>query len=135
MIFASKMPRDLSHDPYPWAVYVWPHAPEINASMRYGTEDEAIRQAIGSYVHGFKPRPEFDHVQHNEPNPILVAFRNRAEDVTLDYWAWALEAEAAFGGWSSWNHSDHPAHSLTIATDAQIEHARRVLERLAKFSG
>ena len=46
-------------DPHPWAVYVWPHAPRINASMRYATEEEAERQAFGSYVHGFYPRPGY----------------------------------------------------------------------------
>lgn len=122
MIFASKSPRDLNRDPAPFRIWTGPWA---------GTR---AAQAVPGMTE-LDPRPEFGHVQHNQPNPILVAFRNRAEDVTLDYWAWALEAEAAFGGWSSWNHSDHPAHSLTIATDAQIDHARRVLERLANFAG
>lgn len=69
----------------------------------------------------------------SKTNPILVAFRTREPDVTLDFWLWAFDAEAAFGGWTEWDDPRHPAHSLTRAADAQIDHARRVLTRLAVF--
>ena len=49
-MYASMTPRDLSHDPHP----------------RY---DPAAN-----------PRPEYDHMQHNAPNPILTWFRAVIED-------------------------------------------------------
>ncbi len=61
----------------------------------------------------FDPRPEYDHTQHNEPNPILV-------DARLD---------------DEFNPSHILAHLLGYAeamdaSSAHIDHARRVLERL-----
>ena len=125
--YASKTPRDLNHDPHPWAVYVWPHQPRINASMRYATKDEAERQAFGSYVHGFYPRPEFDHVQHNEPNPILMAFRRYAAEMKRER-GWTVAMTAL-----SWDRDafDPFVDMYDLAT---LAHARRVLERLANLS-
>lgn len=129
--YASKTPRDLNHDPHPWAVYVWPHPPRINASMRYATKDETERQAFGSYVHGFYPRPEFDHVQHNEPNPILVYLRDAmtrpgSEGLVLAYVAeeqlYSIREAEQFGAVAAYGFP---------ATREHVAHARRVLERLA----
>lgn len=120
-MYASKTPRDLSHDPYPWAVYVWPHPPRINASMRYATKDEAERQAFGSYVHGFYPRPEFDHVQHNEPNPLLILWRETTDGDMRGWGAWLTLAayDMIYDG---------------LCTEAHKEHASRVLTCLANLS-
>jgi len=68
----------------------------------------------------FDPRPEFDHVQHNEPNPILIAFRKDARMHGL--------AEALAYDW--------PDHWMWFQdyTDEMVTHARRVLTRLANLA-
>jgi hypothetical protein len=67
----------------------------------------------------YVPRPEFDHAQHNEPNPILVEVRRDfpKEGESYDWWAWAVSSAPD----PSW-------------TPEQIDHARRVLTRLATLS-
>lgn len=117
MIFASKTPRDLNHDPAPW----------IN-------EDD-IRErrpdyVVGQYPHRepiYDPRPEFDHVQHNEPNPVLVAFRlidgNRKE-----YADWVRDFDAYPEFWQRQG-GQYPQY-----TPDQVDHARRVLSRLARLT-
>ena len=110
-MFASKTPRDLNNDPVPHA------------------------ERGGTTV--FAPRPEFDHAQHNEPNPVLIAFR---EDKVLEVperalvWSVAIDAFGMFGGWKSWGKPDHPHYVLTTATPEQIEHARRVVNLLKEAS-
>jgi hypothetical protein len=104
-MFASKTPRDLNHDHRPYRL--------VNGRL----PDDRFRVAWNKfYVHD--PRPEFDHAQHNEPNPILVAFRADLEDdvTPRERVLWWL----AYG-------IDH----YSTATDVQCDHARRVLTRLA----
>lgn len=119
MIFASKTPRDLNHDPKPW-----------RTPRGYARQSHNV---MGILTHD--PRPENDHPQHNEPNPILVAFRGRAADESLDFWLWGLAAESAFGGWVAWENPRHPFHILLRSSETQRDHARRVLTRLANLSG
>lgn len=130
-MFASKTPRDLNHDPAP---FVFPET-----GMRSAAE-------FGPY----DPRPEFDHVQHNEPNPILEALRQgEREDgsplteVAADYLA-ALDIYAHHGDKpgrvksGEWSDAD-PFDVVTcwplqmLDTD-QMDHARRVLTRLANLT-
>jgi hypothetical protein len=98
VIYASRTPRDLNHDPKPYT-------------------DESGRHATGYFSRDCRPHPEFDHVQHNEPNPILVSFRANDQHPDAQRWADSLRQPSL----SSW-HNASPDH---------IEHARRVLERLA----
>lgn len=133
-MFSSKTPRDLNHDPYP---NVWDGHTPFN-QMR--ADHDKFRKGapvgvIGSMTYLHRPRPEFDHVQHNPPNRVLTAFRTREPDVTLDFWLFAFSAYAAFGGWSDWDDPRHPVHALAMATEEEIDHARRVLTRLAHLSG
>jgi hypothetical protein len=96
--------------------------------MRYATEDEAKRQAIGSYIHGRKPRPEFDHVQHNPPNPILSAFRNDVADVFVPE---EFDVAAVARSWIDGDALDlyEDMHDSSL-----IDHARKVLQRLANLT-
>ena len=122
-MFASKTPRDLN-----------PHSVIMTGA---GTPPLCTCGWQGRRFDGpilAEHIAEFDHVQHDEPNPILVTFRRRADDETLDFWICGLDALAAFGGWTEWDSPRHPLHSLTLATDEQIDHARRVLTRLANLS-
>lgn len=100
-MFASKTPRDLSNDPAP-------HITKKGNRVKYPW------LAPGG---AYGPRPEFDHKQHNEPNPILVWARER-HDAGEDYGTilWRMNNGGASG------------------TDAQYTHARRVLTRLAALS-
>ena len=66
----------------------------------------------------YDPRPEYDAVQHNEPNPILVKFRSR--DYPASYWAHRL------------GKGDLPVG--VEATEGHVHHARKVLSRLAALT-
>lgn len=116
MMFASKTPRDLNHDPEPWV------APD-------GTRRVFSHVEIG--IKRFDPRPEFDHVQHNEPNPILVDFRDYAKE---------HGDSAALA--RHWTRDDQQWWDVTrstrlisvdepVGTPEQEDHARKVLTRLA----
>lgn len=98
-MYASKTPRDLNHDPRPYR----------NDHNEARVKHYIIGQERQGWIHD--PRPEFDHVQHNEPNPILVAHR-------LDRGA-----------------NIYYAHLPEYPTEAHIKHAHRVLTRLAAFVG
>lgn len=100
-MFASKTPRDLNHDPEPWT----------------GPWGEDRHGPIGGWSSVWSPRPEFDHVQHNEPNPILVAFRSGK--YPAGYWAHRLAK------------GDLPV-AVDKASTNEIDHARRVLARLTE---
>ncbi|MBN9176087.1 MAG: hypothetical protein J0I43_01775 [Microbacterium sp.] len=127
-MFASKTPRDLNHDAHPWAHtacgYEWCDDFGGRFSFNNGTGNE------------FSPRREFDHVQHNEPNPILVRFRKWIEGEELadphwvDQWIVALDQLDAFGGFVEWDEPSSPFHVLTTASPEQIAHARRVFNLL-----
>jgi hypothetical protein len=70
----------------------------------------------------------------HEPNPVLLGYREhvaRRGTSTADEWLSALAAYDAFGGYDLWDHRKNVYHSLTTATEWQIEHARRVIEKLA----
>ena len=80
------------------------------------------------------PREDGWDEPSNEPNPVLIAFRATLEEFPhLGAWAWAtaFDAHAAFGGYKTWEHPRNVYHALTVARPDQIEHARRVIGRLA----
>jgi hypothetical protein len=118
MMFASKTPRDLNRDPEPWRA---PTSPE------YRVSEEHRAYASIRLVHD--PRPEYDHPQHNEPNPVLTRFR---QDCAR--WGFNIRTEAYM-----WLHddvlSDTGLWSSLGARDEHIAHARRVLTRLARMVG
>lgn len=101
--FSSKTPRDLNHDPQP---YIGLYGDHVNA---------AAARWEGGRPHA--PRPEFDHPQHNEPNPILVSFRANDQNPDPAQWAEWLRLPS-LGPWH-YARRDH------------IDHARRVFLRLA----
>lgn len=106
-MFASKTPRDLNHDTHPWL-----HDHHWACSDNGGRF--RFNNGIGNV---FDPRPEFDHVQHNEPNPILVAFRVQGRK-PADF-LWRLGS---------------PASTEVVYGVEQSRHARRVLGRLARLA-
>ena len=110
MIFASTTGRDLSHDSHPY-----------RQMMGYARERD-LESAPDTHAYVFDPRPEFDHVQHNEPNRILVEFR---EDVRLNPTIPAAHLALI------WVERDLFAFEVDGATLAHADHARRVLNRLA----
>lgn len=122
MMFASKSPRDLNHDPEPWQGGVMGG----RASDELMRRREAMTFQTGWH---YNPRPEFDHVQHNAPNPILTYARqylNREGDKAYMYGVWrdALLFRGPFS---------EDVKMLT-PTSELMAHARRVLGRLASLA-
>lgn len=118
MQFSSKTPRDLSHDPQPWSVGDT-HGRELRSDI------EPPETAVVDWAE-YVPRPEFDHVQHNKPNVILVAIRVLLED--------ADEASAAFYA-DAGKYLTGGTHALGIPIqEGMSDHARRVLNRLARLT-
>lgn len=124
MIFSSKTPRDLNRDPLP---YVWNgHFPTARK------RDDCRTTFRVSPDYERDPRPEFDHTQHNEPNPILsfilrdAVEQDAAENPPIidlaDTARYVLEMGLEAGEYDE-------AH-----TPEQIDHARRVLTRLANLA-
>jgi len=110
MMFASKTPRDLNADPEPW------HG---NQGDRYAYPQECGRE--GAEVI-FDPRPEYDHAQHNEPNWLLIAFREEPKEPG--------ETDAQRIAW--WLGIAIP--DATEASEGESDHAHRVLSRLAHLT-
>ncbi|MDF2506313.1 MAG: hypothetical protein K0Q52_172 [Microbacterium sp.] len=122
-IFSSRTPRDLNRDPAPW---VWLEHGERRG--RTGGELQ-LPQADG-WKSRYEPRPEYEHVQHNEPNPILVDVRKfRALRLKMNNpkgWAYILRVvERAVTA---------RAYADVTVTEEHIDHARRVLTRLARLA-
>ena len=112
-IYASKTPRDLIRDPHPW---LDPEAdPRVTPYWRTSYQMTGMVNA---------PRPEFDHVQHNEPNPILLAFRRDADEMKRER-GWTVAMTAL-----SWDRDAFDPF-VDMYDLAVLDHARRVLERLA----
>ncbi len=102
-MFASKTPRDLNYDPEPMI--------DPFSGMRFPVADELLG-------YEYHPRPEFDHVQHNELNPILRDLRE-FWPVIIDDWIAALD--------DPW-FMDGVPKEFGVATEEHREHARRVLQ-------
>lgn len=124
-MYASKTPHDLNHDPLP---YVWNgHHPTARK------RDDCRTTFRVSPDYERDPRPEFDHVQHNEPNPALIELRANLTKggaanaraiirIRLKSLEWAMAEHE--NGWQR----------FTPETVAHIDHARRVLMRLANLA-
>jgi len=112
MMFASKTPRDLNHDSEPWVTN------EVEP-MRFGPELMPRRDDR------FDPRPEFDHVQHNEPNPILLDFRDSGGNAM----EWRDVIESRDGDAFLAQTPREFGHIIP----GHIVHAIRVLNRLARI--
>lgn len=108
-MFASKTPSDLNHDRLPYEGISGGRgmAPYV---------DQGVRAR-------YTPRPEFDHVQHNEPNPFLSAFRL---DVQLQSPVLSTARCAQL-----WLKHDIFTRIDPAAKKAHVDHARVVLARLA----
>lgn len=119
MMFASKTPRDLNHDPRPLST--------LGTGRRVRVGSEYAGETV------LNPRPEYDHPQHNEPNRLLVDFR--AIDAGRgEYARWLLDIDENPAFWEL-----QPGHGLLWGVmvgyeAAHIDHARRVLTRLARFT-
>lgn len=103
MLFSSREP--FNDDPLPYVTY----ADERRTHVRSKEWDMQSDGAV-EYVRVYDPRPEYEHLQRNPTNPILVARRrNPGENIyykDLEYWP----------------------------SDAEIEHARKVLTRLSNLN-
>ena len=113
-IFASKTPRDLN-----------PHGVIMTGAgtlplclcgwQRRRLDGPTLAEHIA----------EFDHVQHNAPNPILVAFReHNTEAARTDSW----KVPASPEDWIKYTEKAY------IGPSEHTYHARRVLARLANLS-
>lgn len=123
--YTSKTPRMLNHDPHP-----------ITAGKAGGRialwEHELLADRFPDAAHD--PRPEFDHEQHNEPNPILIDFRRMIRDdwdmpegllwLYAGSWVDLIDEDPHMSKPDNWG-------PLTGTTQPAIDHARRVLTRLA----
>ena len=116
MMFASKTPRDLnSHVAFMTGAGT---PPLCSCGWQGRRHDGPI---LAEHI------AEFDHVQHNEPNPILTWHRNTtrhgmnaiAARYILDHWG----ATVGFVG---------SVHIIDYTPEHEI-HARRVLTRLANL--
>lgn len=119
-MFSSKTPRDLNHDPHPY-VDQW--------GIDRNDDGDPAGYDFDALFH-FDPRPEFDHVQHNEPNPILVAFRARSDKHGMD-------AEDRANLSRAWLQAPRYYERRLVEgrlSRQERDHARRVLTRLANFS-
>lgn len=121
-LYVSKTPRDLNHDPEPWQVYA-----QGVPSWRRNHHRDRFENGFGEIViDRHVPRPEFDHVQHNEPSQVLVGFRRWSERFTH-----CTVPELARIELINMKHGSGIFQG--DATDEEIVHARRVLERLARL--
>lgn len=130
MMFASKTPRNLNHDPEPY-VLTYDGENERRVTEAYAAMIEAPYENVFDEVvrKHHDPRPEFDHPQCNEPNPILVALRT----------AMAVDAAWAIDRFQDALDADERAPEMIRATarevsEAQRDHARLVLTRLAALT-
>lgn len=109
-LYSSREPFNVDPAPYygPWGRSAIPGG---------GFEGEAL---------SFEPRPEYDRPQNNPTNPILTDIRkNRPEGVSwtkmLKHYNWVTFAAAHYIT-EDWER---------ITDESQIDHARKVLTRLA----
>ena len=74
--------------------------------------------------------------REHSPNPILMQLRVGSRDqFTVASFLIAIDAQLAFGGYSTWDSPGHPFHFMIHTTDDQAEHARRVLHRWVDIYG
>jgi hypothetical protein len=102
---------------------IFASTPPHNTDPKPYRSGSGIRAAEpNGIIRNYRPRPEFDQPRAHDANPILVEFRRSSPFDVAD----AAAREAA------WLRA--PAAPAVAATPAQIDHARRVLIRLAGWS-
>lgn len=117
-MFSSKPPRE-NNDPHP---NVWDGHSPYN-QMRGDTDMFREGAPYNFERYSYRPRPEFDHIQHNEPNYLLV----EAREFGADYEAWVSAlSDPGFTAETA------EAYGVSITHD-HVTHAVRVLTRLANF--
>jgi hypothetical protein len=124
MIFGSRDPQTLNSDPEPWIVDPEPEG--INHGIDLWRVSDKWKR--GYLSHGpsacgyiFSLRPEFTPTLAHPHNPILAAFRYSRPEFRLEFLSGTDGA--------CWIAEDLAPE----ATPDQIDHARRVLTRLAKW--
>jgi hypothetical protein len=103
--------------------------PEFNTTrdpLPYVDRQGGFRADRATPTTRFDPRPEFDH----PVNRILEAFR---ENPDIDLWDMGFAMFTTYGGERDWETEGHYFHSFTVASINEIDHARRVLARLANW--
>lgn len=132
MMFASKTPSDHNQDPEPYVVtYNGENARRVTAayaSMLDTPFENNYDERVEMSSH---PRPEFDLAQHNEPNPVLTAFR-QIDAGRGEYADWVRDFDERPEFWTR-GHNGTPSR-FPQYTPAQVAHARRVLSRLAALA-
>ena len=118
-MYASKTPRDLNRDPQPY----W----EGGERVSIAPGDTYLRAIMAT---SFDPRPEFDHVQHNKPNRLLIDFR-RIDGGRGEYADWVRDIDENRGWWVS---QMAPSGNTIGYAPHEIQHARKVLTRLANLA-
>jgi hypothetical protein len=93
---ASKTPRDLNRDKAPWVhtsspehrFYVPEPADYDGTALIVEGEDAGQWTEWGGPGCVYDPRPEYDHVQHNDSNIVLEDFRRAlaGKDPVHTYW-------------------------------------------------
>ena len=111
-MFASKTPRDLTS-----------HAATICGRCDAEFAEDGIYSED-------EHRDYHQPAQHNEPNPILCGMREDVDEFTKDCGgAYSLSDHAKF-----WLRCLPDQEEQDLATPEQIDHARRVLARLANLA-
>lgn len=131
MLFSSRPP--FSDDAYPYVDRYegrrW-HAEEGLCWPETGVDAGLVHEWSSALNHA--PRPEFDRPQNNEPNPILIALRDRLgfQKRAGNPTSAARMAKTFLRNLEDdWTRGDGPR-----ATTEQIDHARRVLTPLANLT-
>lgn len=120
--FSSRTPRDLNSDPFPYR----------NRFDGSRWRDPGVDTTGNTVV--FDPRPEFDHVQHNPTNPILIALRRRFPNPQNSAWSIyqdTLDALTLYGVAEMQRIIDRDGIEAVV-TSAHVDHAVRVLTRLVR---
>lgn len=151
MIFVSQRAND---DPEPWVSHHGRHEDPDPAGWDFDVEfsfqprpeftqtrdewpwqnEDGERQALHNRLLGYEWSPRHD--EFDPPvNTVLQAYRKFSHRLgAVDLWLAAHDALEAFGGYVTWDDPEHAFHVLTKAHSAEVQHARRVLTKLAALT-
>lgn len=76
----------------------------------------------------------YPYVQHNRPNRVLLAYRERGATNPIA-WMSALYAYNVFGGYVEWEDQRSFFHGIIGAKRSEVDHALAVLGRLVQLEG
>lgn len=113
-LYSSREPFNV--DPKPYVTYADDRRTDVRSKDWDIQSDGAVE-----YARAYEPRPEYDRPQNNPTNPILTEFRRSAP--------WDIAKAAAIE--VRWLSGMRTAPVPATATYAQVNHARKVLTRLA----